>query len=406
MKKTTEIENLILEYETKITKTQESLYYHSSFYEMNTLSQSLSEINASITEIDEKIHEAEESNKTDSETYDALIVTKNKLLEEQNQINQELKKIRPQYEQRKIEVNKKTQEMIDELIEALKLQLTHIRVQEIDLYKLSKQIIEHEQKYYKKEFKTDENGKILEWENADEWEQLMEYQKRCSQTREDLVKAKKLCESTIKTYKDRQQESEKPKGTQTSEPKKTGYIGFHLEDEKRLEYKNLRLPYVSKTYERMEIARICEDVIMDVGIMGRIKNRLLKRKLNPNTIRALDRIGNAEITRDYIKSIHDKKPFSFDLSCDLSSLTRFQKWRLQKFIRIEEQCGAKFLGKLWDSNIALPEQQAESVSKKRRDTSFVRKANGKNSEVAKNFSEKEKDSNDVKTSDFEVEIDF
>lgn len=124
--------------------------------------------------------------------------------------------------------------------------------------------------------------------------------------------------------------------------------------------KQLKLPLTTildekkASYKRIGINKMCREV---AG--GRIRGALLRRKVNPEIVKILDSTGNNEMLKDYIKNISDKKEFSFNLTHDLTNLTRVQKWMMQRYTRAEEKCGAKIIGKLWDKNKALPESSKQ-----------------------------------------------
>lgn len=160
-------------------------------------------------------------------------------------------------------------------------------------------------------------------------------------------------------------------------------------------------------YKRTSIKKMCKEAIRNTN--GRRFG--LKRKINPAIVKALDATGNENLIQEYIESIADKKELPFELTHDLSKLSRVQKWKLRKYIKAEEKCGAKIIGKLWNKNRALPdsEKNVERIQKEEKEelarnvqeimkkedkpkenVSFVQKVDGKNKEVAEKYRQESK----------------
>lgn len=173
------------------------------------------------------------------------------------------------------------------------------------------------------------------------------------------------------------------------------YISYILQKNQKnqknqIENKKFAIPISSinedkKTiYKRTGIDKICEEVAGG-GIIGRLNRLYLSRKLNPNTIKILDRIGNYKMIRDYIESLYFNTNFLFDLSYDLRDLNAIQKWKFQKFTKSEEKSGVKIIGKLFNKNSSLLESPKSANLDDETDFSKRIKANGNNEKVAKDF---------------------
>ena len=162
-------------------------------------------------------------------------------------------------------------------------------------------------------------------------------------------------------------------------------------------------------YKRLRIGKICRKVIKETTGKRRL-GLMLKRKVNPEVIRALDSIGNKDLIGKYIESIYNKDEFPFGLKHDLSGLSIGQRFKLRKYIKVEEKCGAEILGKIWNKNKTLNPgvQDIDEIQKENKNeiaenineilekenkekVSFVQKVDGKNEEVAK----KHKNSRDL-----------
>lgn len=107
-------------------------------------------------------------------------------------------------------------------------------------------------------------------------------------------------------------------------------------------------------YKRLEIGKMCRKVIKDTKGKRRL-GIMLKRKINPEIVKALDATGNEDLVQDYIESIYTKKELPFELTHDLSELSMIEKLQMRKYTKSEEKCGAKILGKIFSRNKALPE---------------------------------------------------
>lgn len=160
------------------------------------------------------------------------------------------------------------------------------------------------------------------------------------------------------------------------------------------------------TYKRIGINRMCKEC---AG--GTIKGLLLKRKINPEIVKILDSTGNSSMIKDYINKVNNKKKFPFELTHDLTKINMANKFRMQKYTRTEEKCGAIVVGKIWDKNKTLNpgKQNVEEIEKEsknkiaasvkeiiakgkeeKENASFVQRVDGKNEEVAKKYNENSK----------------
>ena len=108
-------------------------------------------------------------------------------------------------------------------------------------------------------------------------------------------------------------------------------------------------------FKDLKIADICEEIAGAV-----FPGLLLKRKVNPNIVSVLK--DNPEQLREYIKNLREKKNLPFELVHNLEGINLWKKFRLNKFVKIEEKLGAKVLGKLFDKNRTLKE--GETLEKK------------------------------------------
>ena len=106
------------------------------------------------------------------------------------------------------------------------------------------------------------------------------------------------------------------------------------------------LEYKKAQFKRLDINKICREV---AG--GWIKGKMLGRKVNPQIVNALQK--NPEQLKEYITSLKDKKEFSFELVHNLEGISLWEKFKLNKFARAEQQSGGKVIGKLFDKNDAL-----------------------------------------------------
>lgn len=161
-------------------------------------------------------------------------------------------------------------------------------------------------------------------------------------------------------------------------------------------------------FKRLDIGKKCRKIKKEIK-GKRLAGLTLKRKLNPEIIRALDRTENRDLIEKYIESVYTKSEFPFELKHDLSGLKRREKLALRKYTKTEEKCGAQILGKIWDKNKALGEGKkdvdkleqeskaeiAANVEKMMKDekskkdkTPLVPRVDGKNAEIAKKYAKK------------------
>lgn len=170
----------------------------------------------------------------------------------------------------------------------------------------------------------------------------------------------------------------------------------------------------SDMYKRLDIGKKCRKIIKETTGKRRL-GLMLKRKVNPEIIRALDSTGNRDLIEKYIESVYNKSEFPFELKHDLSGLNIREKFKLRKYTKTEEKCGAEILGKIWNKNKALSEGKqnvneleqeskdeiAASVRKiiakekeEKENASFVQKVDGKNAEIAEKYNEDNKTQNE------------
>lgn len=158
-------------------------------------------------------------------------------------------------------------------------------------------------------------------------------------------------------------------------------------------------------YKRLDISKKCRKIIKETTGKRRL-GLMLKRKVNPEIIRALDSTGNRDLIEKYIESVYNKSEFPFELKHDLSGLNIREKFKLRKYTKTEEKCGAEILGKIWNKNKALSEgkqnvNELEQESKddiaasvreiiakekeEKENASFVQKVDGKNAKIAEKY---------------------
>ena len=121
-------------------------------------------------------------------------------------------------------------------------------------------------------------------------------------------------------------------------------------------------------YKRLEIGKMCRKIIKDTKGKRRL-GIMLKRKINPEIVKALDATGNEDLVQDYIESIYTKKELPFELTHDLSELSMIEKFQMRKYTKSEEKCGAKILGKIFSRNKALPnpEEKVEIIQQEEKE---------------------------------------
>lgn len=108
-------------------------------------------------------------------------------------------------------------------------------------------------------------------------------------------------------------------------------------------------------YQTTGIKDICKELTE-----SRREARKLKKKLNPNIIKACELV-NSDLIEEYIKSIKEEKELPFEVVHDLDGLNPISKFFKQrsKAIKAEEKCGAKILNKLFDQNNTLESGEEE-----------------------------------------------
>lgn len=99
-------------------------------------------------------------------------------------------------------------------------------------------------------------------------------------------------------------------------------------------------------FKRLDIYKKCREI---TG--GPISGFLLKRKINPEIVMALD--GYDDQLKDYINSVHKGEKLPFELTHDFRETGILTKIKRNKFAKIERKLGAKVFGKLFDKNETL-----------------------------------------------------
>lgn len=99
-------------------------------------------------------------------------------------------------------------------------------------------------------------------------------------------------------------------------------------------------------FKRLDIYKKCREV---AG--GPISGLLLKRKINPEIVMALD--GYDDQLKEYIDSVDKETELPFELVHDLRETGILTKIKRNKFAKIEKKLGAKIFGKLFDKNETL-----------------------------------------------------
>ena len=99
-------------------------------------------------------------------------------------------------------------------------------------------------------------------------------------------------------------------------------------------------------FKNLDIAKKCKEI---AG--GFFRGLLLRRKVNPEIVVALEK--NQEQLKDYISSLHTKKDLPFELIHNLQGIGMLEKFRRNKFAKLEKRLGAKVFGKLFDKNETL-----------------------------------------------------
>lgn len=186
---------------------------------------------------------------------------------------------------------------------------------------------------------------------------------------------------------------------------KNGTVNIPIEE---IEYEK------SDMYKRLDIGKKCRKIIKETTGKRRL-GLMLKRKVNPEIVKALDSTGNRDLIEKYIESVYNKSEFPFELKHDLSGLNIIDKFKLRKHTKTEERCGAEILGKIWNKNKALSEgkqdvSKLEQESKdeiaasvkeiiakgkeEKENASFVQKVDGRNAEIAEKYNENNKTQNE------------
>ncbi len=163
---------------------------------------------------------------------------------------------------------------------------------------------------------------------------------------------------------------------------KNGFVQYTDKEGKKLE---LSISSIKEekpnTYKRIPINKMCKKVAGN-----RLQGAYLSHKISPILIKILDSTGNNQMIYDYIESIHNHQPLPFNLYHDLSGLTEIEKWKLQRFTKSEEKCGAEIIK---DSEVKLLFEQKPEKTKKR-NTDFIPKVDGNHEEIAKKHNEQKR----------------
>lgn len=453
------IQELIYDYEKKLLSVENSLFPKEAYDIFNGLQQIANDANLKIEETTKEIARLKSLGKENSDEYKNLINKQTNLLDRHKRATEGLKKAFSKYDREKKEADVKIrverQKIINELVTTLKRNLflteKDLDANEISLTNVENQLrmMQHREKYY--------NQKI----DKERQSQLRQAQGYHKDQIIDLKLAQTFCEEKLANYansvgvpidertlKMREQQGITESPQQSSKttpeqqpaqdsPKSTGQLNpntsnlkektnntsasthkivVHIKEKDGSLDKEVKLPFLTKTYDRFYSEKICHDLAGD-GIMGKIRYSLLKRKLNPNTLRAFDHLEGKkaeEITRNYIESIYDEKPFSFVLTEDLRNLTNLQKMRISKFTSIEELCGAKIMGKSRQKNNLLGEgPSATQVTKptkkgKKSKNEFIQKqkAEGNQQKVAENFQKNNNQNPPRKQTEFDEDFEI
>ena len=83
-------------------------------------------------------------------------------------------------------------------------------------------------------------------------------------------------------------------------------------------------------YKRLDIGKKCRKVIKK-STGNRRLGLMLKRKVNPEIVRALDSTGNRDLIEKYIESVYNKSEFPFELKHYLYGLNIIEKFKLIKY---------------------------------------------------------------------------
>ncbi len=143
------------------------------------------------------------------------------------------------------------------------------------------------------------------------------------------------------------------------------------------------LEYKKAQFKRLNIKKICREV---AG--GWIKGKMLGRKVNPQIVNALQK--NPEQLKEYITSLKDKKEFSFELVHNLEGISLWEKFKLNKYARAEQQSGGKVIGKLFDKNDALNQGKEKELIEAAKESykkgvDITKENSAKSKEEFKNF---------------------
>lgn len=135
-------------------------------------------------------------------------------------------------------------------------------------------------------------------------------------------------------------------------------------------------------FKNTKINEICEEVAGSL-----IPSLFLRRRVNPNIVEVLK--NNPTQLKEYITCLHDKKDLPFELVHNMEGLSIWKKFRLNKFVRLEEKLGGKILGKMFNKNRALKEgekqeRQENIFDKQREEADIARKIEKAKSETLGN----------------------
>ena len=129
---------------------------------------------------------------------------------------------------------------------------------------------------------------------------------------------------------------------------KEGNINYYIDGDEQEHTISIKQALEEKKdkFKRLGISDMCKEI---TG--GRIKGALLKRKVNPEIVAALG--NNTDQIKEYISNIYYEEDLPFQLVHNLEKTSILSKIKLNKFVKVEEICGAWVSGKLFDKNRAI-----------------------------------------------------
>lgn len=92
---------------------------------------------------------------------------------------------------------------------------------------------------------------------------------------------------------------------------------------------------------------------------------LLMAKLNPNIIKVL--AEDTEMLKEYINAVHNKEKFSAEITHDVEDVKLLKRLLMIHRLRNEKKIGAKIVGGKFNKNKALPEGKEEKTEQKHKE---------------------------------------